>query len=74
MEKRGLSPIDYLLMSLKRVPMTREVQTLVCVHPYDKSIGIKLNYSHRYYPGNRDAEFFDRAKKVFESLAFTKSY
>ena len=65
---------EALLVSLKRVSMTREVQTLLCVHPYDKSIGIKLNYSHLYYSGNRGAEFIDRAKKVSESLAFTKSY
>lgn len=61
-----------LLMSKKRVPMIREVQTLLCLHPYEENVGVMLNYSHRYYPGNRDGEFIDKAKKVFESLAFTK--
>lgn len=63
-----------LLSSGKRAPMTREIQALVCLHPNNKYVGIKLNYSHRYHPGKRDPEFVEKANKVFESLAFTTQY
>jgi hypothetical protein len=58
----------------KRGFMIRDVETLLCVHPVGKQLAIVLNYSHLHHPGKRDAEFSNKADKVFESLAFTTRY
>lgn len=50
--------------------LIRETQTLVCVHPTERDRAVVLNYSHRYQPGNRDPEFLNKARQVFESIAF----
>jgi hypothetical protein len=59
-----------LLKSGEKGIMIRETQTLVCVHPTERDRAVVLNYSHRYQPGNRDPEFIDKARQVFESIAF----
>jgi hypothetical protein len=59
-----------LLKSGEKGTMIRETQTLVCVHPTERDRAIVLNYSHRYQPGNRDPEFSNKARQVFESIAF----
>jgi hypothetical protein len=59
-----------LLKSGEKGTMTRETQTLVCDHPTERDRAVVLNYLHRYQPGNRDPEFIDKARQVFESIAF----
>lgn len=56
----------------ERTPMIREVMSLVCVHPSKRNMAINLAYSHRYQDGHRDPGFTDRAKAVFQSLAFSQ--
>jgi len=63
-----------LAKSGKRGFMIKDVQTLLCVHPVAKQLAVVLNYSHLHHPGKRDSEFFNKADKVFESLAFTMQY
>jgi len=59
-----------LLESGEKGTLLRETQTLVCVHPTETDRAVVLNYSHRYQPGNRDPEFINKARRVFESIAF----
>ena len=59
-----------LLKSGGKGTLIRETQTLVCIPPTERDRAVVLNYSHRYQPGNRDPEFIDKARQVFESIAF----
>lgn len=51
--------------------MILEAMTLVCAHPKDKNFGLTVTYSHRYYPGQGDATFVERATRVFDSVEFS---
>jgi hypothetical protein len=51
--------------------MILEAITLTCAHPKDNSIAINLVYSHRYYPGQSDPAFVDKASIVLNSLEFS---
>lgn len=51
--------------------MLLEMLTLVCAHPNNKSVGISISYSHRYYPGQSDPEFVNKATSVLNSVGFS---
>jgi hypothetical protein len=44
--------------------------TLTCAHPKNKSVGVNVSYSHRYYPGQEDAGFVEKATNVLDSVTF----
>ncbi|ABQ25640.1 hypothetical protein [Geotalea uraniireducens] len=44
--------------------MLLEALTLTCAHPKDNSVGISVIYSQRYYPGQRDTAFVEKAMSV----------
>ncbi len=50
--------------------MILEALTLACAHPEDRKIGISITYSHRYYPGQGDPEFREKAMSVLKSIEF----
>jgi hypothetical protein len=49
--------------------MILESYALLCKHP-NKSIGIVIAYSHRYYPGHQDPNSANKAQELFDSLGF----
>lgn len=51
--------------------MVLEAATLTCAHPGNKILGITIIYSHRYYPGQADTAFMQKADQVFNSIEFT---
>ena len=51
--------------------MVLEALTLTCAHPKDKSVGISIIYSQRYYPEQRDSAFVEKATRVLSSVEFT---
>ena len=50
--------------------MILEAHSLLCKHP-NKSTGILVAYSHRYYPGDQDPESTKKAQKIFDSIEFS---
>ncbi len=50
--------------------MILEAHSLLCKHP-NKSTGILVAYSHRYYAGNQDPESAKKAQKIFDSIEFS---
>lgn len=61
--------------AVKRTPtpghMILEVMNLTCAHLKDRSVGVSVTYSHRYYPGQADPQFAARAAQVLGSVDFT---
>lgn len=51
--------------------MVLEMAALTCAHPGNKILGISIIYSHRYYPGQADPAFMQKADQVFNSIEFT---
>jgi hypothetical protein len=51
--------------------MVLEAAALTCAHPGNKILGISIIYSHRYYPGQADPAFMQKADQVFNSIEFT---
>jgi len=51
--------------------MLLEALTLTCALPIEKSIGISFIYSQRYYPGQGDPSFVEKAASVLNSIEFT---
>jgi hypothetical protein len=51
--------------------MVFEITMLTCQHPKEKAIGITIGYSQRYYPGQRDPAFDEKAMRVLDSVEFT---
>lgn len=51
--------------------MIAEVVSLTCVHPRNKHFGINVTYAHRYYMGQKDPVFLEKAMKVIDSVKFT---
>lgn len=51
--------------------MILEAAALTCAHPKDKSVGISVIFSQRYYPGEGDPAFIDKALSVLNSVEFT---
>jgi hypothetical protein len=50
--------------------MMLEILMLTCAHPQDKSLGLNLAYSHRYYPGHMDPKFIEKGSSVLSSVEF----
>lgn len=51
--------------------MVLEAAALTCSHPGNRILGITIIYSHRYYPGQADPAFMQKADRVFNSIEFT---
>lgn len=51
--------------------MILEAAALTCAHPKDKSVGISVIFSQRYYLGDRDPAFIEKATTVINSVEFT---
>lgn len=51
-------------------PMILEVAALVCAHPNSRELGISIIYSHRYYPGQADSAFMQKADQVMSGVEF----
>jgi hypothetical protein len=50
--------------------MVLEVLSLTCAHPKAKNLGISVIYSQRYYPGQRDVAFTEKATSILNSIEF----
>ncbi len=50
--------------------MILEAHSLLCKHP-NKSTGILVAYSHRYYPEHKDPDAVKKAQKIFDSVEFS---
>lgn len=50
--------------------MLLEMLALTCAHPKDNTIGVNVAYSHRYYPGQKDDRFLEKASSVLNSVEF----
>ena len=48
--------------------MMLETLTLTCAHPKDRNTGIKLTYSHQYFPEDKDPRFVERGSAILEGL------
>jgi len=51
--------------------MILENVALSCIHPKDKTFGLSVTFSQRYYPGHRDNALFEKAASVLTSVEFT---
>lgn len=45
--------------------------TYHCQHPKNKRIGVRLEYSHRHFPGNDDPAMEAKANAVLDQVQFT---
>ena len=52
--------------------MILEALTLSCAHPSEKSVGIHVVYSHRYFPGQEDGAFVEKGSSVLNSVELFK--
>ena len=50
--------------------MMLEILTLTCSHPKERSIGVNIAYSHRYFPEQKDSQFTEKATSVLSSIEF----
>ena len=48
--------------------MMLETLTLTCAHPEDRTTGINVTYSHRYFPEDKDPRFVERGSVILEGL------
>lgn len=51
--------------------MILEALTLSCAHPKNENVVVEITYSHRYYPGQGDAAFIEKATSVIDSAEFS---
>jgi tetratricopeptide (TPR) repeat protein len=51
--------------------MLLEIIGYICQHPKDRTKGINMQYSHRYYPGDEDPEIKNKAKEFLDNVTFT---
>ena len=56
--------------SSRTEPMEEETSELVCIHPKDPKTVVKVAYSQRRYPEDRDAAFPAIAEDILTSLEF----
>jgi len=70
LSKQLIKDNSALLKSGERKPMLREVRSIVCIYPYNKSIAVTLTHAHRYSEGARDPDFDEVSEKMFRSLSF----
>lgn len=50
--------------------MILEVRTLSCAHPKRRDAVVTLVFSHRYYPGQADPKFAEKATALLSSMEF----
>jgi len=50
--------------------MILEVMSMTCAHPKNTSLGVAVVYSHRYYPGQADPSFGEKAAQILSSVEF----
>jgi hypothetical protein len=55
-------------LSMRSGNMVMELLALTCAHPKDKRVAVHVVYSERYWPGDRDPEFENRAEQILNSL------
>jgi hypothetical protein len=55
----------------KTGPMILEALILTCAHPKDRNVGVNVEYSQRYNPGEGDSRFVEKATQVLDSVEFT---
>jgi hypothetical protein len=48
--------------------MLLEAMSLTCPHPANKTVGVTVTYSHRYYPEQKDPAFDEKAKRILDSV------
>lgn len=48
--------------------MILELVYISCFHPRDRSTGIRIDYSQRYYPNHQDPNFLDKANAIFNTI------
>ena len=56
----------------KTEPAYLEIVSFLCVHPQNVGIAAMVNYSQRYFVGQRDTELFKKAEMVFNSVEFNE--
>jgi len=49
-------------------PMVLEYLALTCPYPKDKHLAVSVNYSQRYYAGDRDPSFDEKAMSVLNTV------
>jgi hypothetical protein len=49
-----------------------ESMSLICPHPYNRSVGTMLTYTHRSYPEDQDRAFKARASAVLSTFQFAE--
>ena len=71
-EDHGGGQIQSFGFGIHRRPgyMIFEGVTLTCRHPQNNSVALDLTFSLRYYPGERDPLFSEKAMKVVDSVEF----
>ena len=52
-------------------PMTIEIYAITCAHPGNRTIGVMVGYSQRYYPGHRDPQLETSADQLLASVTLT---
>jgi hypothetical protein len=50
--------------------MILESVTVTCAHPGNKSVGVVVSFSQRYYPGHRDIEFIEKSESALKNIKF----
>jgi len=59
-------------MSGTQDPMLIRAYDLYCVHPHNKAYLAMIGYSHRYYAGNEDLIFTQKAFDFFKNVSLTE--
>jgi hypothetical protein len=55
----------------KTSSMIMEIMTLACAHPKDKRVCVYVGYTDRYYHGQADPKFLEKAMNVLRSVEFS---
>jgi hypothetical protein len=68
--KSYFSALDQMAVkrSNRHGDMILEALVLTCAHPQHPKVCVNLSYSERYWPGDRDPEFENRAEQILNSL------
>ena len=52
-------------------PMILEIYAITCAHPGNRTTGVTVGYSERYYPGHRDPQLETSAAKLLATVTLT---
>ncbi len=63
---------DPLTRSKRKGHMILEIMGFSCLHPDDKSKGVLISHSKRYFPGQKTERITERSWELFRSLEFEK--